>query len=405
MKKNIAVNSILLYTLFFFTSIIALQEIWFGELFNSTDFLNWDAGHYHFIKNFGYEGHRVAFFPLFPLIWRFLSVGEYGIIIFNTTIYFVSFYFLIKELKIKSIQQITFYLCIPSFIFFYLPFSESLFFLTSVVLLIGLKKHKDYLVYLGLFFAILSRPAFTIFIPALIITEILSKRRDKIYFRICIYTLITILGILIVGYIQYIDTGEWFQFFKAQKNWGNELQFPKFPLTSWGSGYALGLDGFACLVGVISGSIILSLLIKLKWLDHQIIPKEVIFSFSYLGGITLLVLLYRGGSLFSLNRFVFATPFIIVVLNYWISQNIHLKIKKLLLIFFLIFIFWLLFGSYTDLFQLLKFTLLSLYAILIFSIKSDREYVRKYSIIILIILNFTFQVVSFVGILNHKWIG
>ena len=155
----------------------------------------------------------------------------------------------------------------------------------------------------------------------------------------------------------------------------------------------------------MSGSFLTALILKLKWVKDTVLPKEVIFSLAYLGGITIAVLLFRGGSLFSLNRFVFATPFIIVVLNYWIKQQFNLKIKKLLLIFGLIFIFWFLFGSYVHIQQIIKFGLLSLYATLIFALKSDKEIIRKYSLILLIIINFSFQIIFYIRFLNGDWVG
>jgi hypothetical protein len=274
-----------------------------------------------------------------------------------------------------------------------------------VIIILGLKNNKDYLVYIGLFFSILSRPAFTVFIPALIITEMLSNRAEKRYLRIGYYLLLSILGLLLVGVIQFLDTGEWFKFFTAQKEWGNQLQIPKLPLTSWAGGFIVKTDGFAFLIGVLTGGYLSAVILKLKWVKGMVPPEEVVFSLAYLGGITLLVLLFRGGSLFSLNRFVFATPFIIVAFNFWINKDIYLKSKKLLLIFGLIFTFWLLFGSYVHIQQTIKFALLSLYAILIFTVKSDREIIRRYSLLLLLIINFTFQIIFYLRFLNGEWVG
>ena len=128
-----------------------------------------------------------------------------------------------------------------------------------------------------------------------------------------------------VSFIQFLDTGEWFKFFEAQKHWGNFLQIPRFPLTSWAGGFIVRLDGFAFLIGIILGGFLLGLIFKLKQFRNTIIPSEVIFSLAYLGGITLIVLLFRGGSLFSLNRFIFATPFIIVAFNFWIKSYFCIK--------------------------------------------------------------------------------
>ncbi|MCX6196369.1 MAG: hypothetical protein NTY55_06900 [Flavobacteriia bacterium] len=407
MKNKVGsdIVAIFIYMLLFIVTLVGIQQIWSSELFDTIHFLNWDADHYNFIKEKGYKDFRLAFFPLFPIIWRFLDVGVYAIILINSLIFFISFYILIKNLEIKGVKEILMYLSIPSFVFFYLPYSESIFFLCSLIIILGLKNNKNYLVYIGLFLSILSRPAFTVFIPALIITQLLNRNKEKISLTIGFYLLVSILGIISVGIIQFYDSGEWFKFFSEQKNWGNQLQIPKLPLTSWAGGFIVRTDGFAFLIGVLSGSFLTALILKLKWVKDIVLPKEVIFSLAYLGGITIAVLLFRGGSLFSLNRFVFATPFIIVVLNYWIKQQFNLKIKKLLLIFGLIFIFWFLFGSYVHIQQIIKFGLLSLYATLIFALKSDKEIIRKYSLILLIIINFSFQIIFYIRFLNGDWVG
>ena len=395
----------LIYMLLFILTLVGIQQIWSSDLFDKINFLNWDANHYNFIKEKGYKDFRLAFFPLFPIIWRFLDVGVYTIILINSLIFFISFYLLLKNLEIKKVKEILMYLSIPSFVFFYLPYSESIFFLCSLIIILGLKNNKNYLVYIGLFLSILCRPAFTVFIPALIIMQLLNRNKEKISLTIGFYLLVSILGIISVGIIQFYDSGEWFKFFSEQKNWGNHLQIPKLPLTSWAGGFIVRTDGFAFLIGVLSGSFLTALILKLKWVKDAVLPKEVIFSLAYLGGITIAVLLFRGGSLFSLNRFVFATPFIIVVLNYWIKQQFNLKIKKLLLIFGLIFIFWFLFGSYVHIQQILKFGLLSVYATLIFALKSDKETIRKHSLILLIIINFSFQIIFYIRFLNGNWVG
>jgi hypothetical protein len=339
------------------------------------------------------------------LIWKFLALGTYGAVLLNSIVFLMSFYLIVRKLKIKNSLEIVLYLTIPSFIFFYLPYSESIFFLCSIAILFGIKDKKYYLIYIGLFFAILARPAFTVFIPALIITEFFSEFRTKTWLRISIYIGISLVGVLLVTFIQFLDTGEWFKFFEAQKHWGNFLQIPSLPLTSWAGGFIVRLDGFAFLIGIISGGFLLGLIFKLKQFRNSVIPSEVIFSLAYLGGITLIVLLFRGGSLFSLNRFIFATPFIIVAFNFWIKSDFCITKKQLFSIFGLIFIFWLLFGSYVHIQLMLKYLLVTFYAILIFAMKSEIQFIRKWSLIALIFLGFTFQVVLFIRFLNGNWVA
>jgi hypothetical protein len=405
MNIQTLIKTTLYYAILFVASVVCIQRIWFVDLFERDVFLNWDAGHYHTIKEEGYHGFRVAFFPLFPMIWRFLSLGTFGISIFNALVFFTSFVALLRNLHIRRTEYVLLYLTVPCFIFFYLPFTESLFFLCSTLIIVGLKNNKDHLVYMGLYLAILCRPAFTVLIPALFITEFLQFRRDNLYFRLGAYTLISLLGILTVGWIQYLDTNEWFKFFSAQKEWGNHLQLPKLPFHSWADGIVLRTDGVALFIGVIAGAFLSALLLKLKWVHNLRPTREVIFSLAYLGGITLSVILFRGGSLFSLNRFVFATPFIIVAIHYWIHQKIQFKAKHLTFIFGLVFLFWLLLGSYVHLQEIIKFGLLSIYVLLLFALQSEKDSINKYSIYVLITINFVFQIFFYLRVLNGEWIG
>jgi hypothetical protein len=387
--------------------IVALftEQCWSGLPISPPNFLNWDAEHYDYIRSYGYQDFRVAFFPLFPLLWRILALDAFGISIINALIFLTGFYILTRSYKITRVDSILLYLTIPGFLFFYLPYSESLFFLCSVLILLGLKENKSLLVYSGLFLSILSRPAFTVFIPAFIITELMHSTSLKSILRIDVCLLISAVGLFIVGAIQYADTGEWFQFFSVQKEWGNELQVPKLPLTSWAGSFIVKTDGFALLIGALAGGYLASLLLKLKWIKTELPGRDVLFSLAYLGGISLTVLLFRGGSLFSLNRFILATPFIVVALHYWLNQEVFLTNKELIITYVSIFLFWLLLGSYVHIQELLKYALLSFYALFIFSLKSNFPLVRKYSLILLIALNFIFQVTFYVRFLSGLWVG
>ena len=148
MKKYFELFTIGFYILFLSAILVTMQQIWFPDLLKSEHFLNWDAEHYQFIKQNGFESYRVAFFPLFPLIWKFLALGTYGAVLLNSIVFLMTFYLIVRKLKIKNSLEIVLYLTIPSFIFFYLPYSESIFFLCSTAILFGIKDKKYYNVYL-----------------------------------------------------------------------------------------------------------------------------------------------------------------------------------------------------------------------------------------------------------------
>jgi hypothetical protein len=87
------------------------------------------------------------------------------------------------------------------------------------------------------------------------------------------------------------------------------------------------------------------------------------------------------------------------------NQNVFFTPKQLIVTYLLIFLFWLLLGSYVHIQELLKYVLLSFYALLLFSMKSHLPLARKYSLILLIALNFIFQVTFYVRFLSGLWVG
>ncbi|MGB0883924.1 MAG: hypothetical protein ACPG4W_05190 [Flavobacteriales bacterium] len=373
------------------------------KMIDENQLLHFDAQHYFDIKNIGYEGFRIAFFPLFPLLWKYLSLTVFGIIFFNFSMFIISFFALIKTLRIYSLNLILLMLSVPSFMFFYLPYSDALFFCTSTLILIGLHKNILHLVLLGLFLSSLSRPSVSILLPALFIVEFFSSSSIKTkLIKSLAYSLTSLFGLFLVGWIQYLDTNEWFKFFEIQKLWGNTLQVPKLPLRSWGGGFMAKIDGIALLIGSISGFILI-FYIK-KYVTNRIaVPKVLIFSLAYLGGMTLAVLLFRGGSLFSLNRFLFCSPCILVLLYYFQKSTYLIDYKKIMIHFLMLSLFWLLFHSYIHIIVFIQYGLASIYVLLLLSLKHCA--LKTYSIWLLIIINFGFQFLLFSRFINKFWVA
>lgn len=401
---NPKIKIIVLYLISFAAILFLISQLYYPELLRVQNFLNWDAEHYHWIKKNGYEGFRIAFFPLFPTIWKILSCGVYGIVIINALVFLLSYYFLSKLLNLNTLEVLL-YLSIPSCIFYYLPYTESLFFATSTLIIYGVKKEKNSLILIGIFLCALTRPSFIFLIPAIILSELFYKKINfKSILMVFFYTIISLIGLAVVFGIHSYYTGNWFSYFEISKGWGGVFHFPKLPYTSWGGDLILRLDGVSMLFGIFTGLLLLSIYFKATFLKNTSIPKEVIFSLVYLCVTTLFIML-RGGTLFSLNRFIFACPFIIVAFNFWIKLNYDIKTKQLLYIFGLIFLFWLLFGSYVHIQTLIKFFLLSIYVLLIFVIKLENHLVRKSALYLLITLNITFQIILYVRFLNGNWVG
>ena len=400
--KSISIIGI--YSIFFVSLVFILNGYIFPGLLSEVHFLNWDAQHYFSIKNGNYSDFRTAFFPFFPLVWEFTGFSIQGITLFNSLIYLLSFYWLAKVFHFTTVQVLLF-LTMPSAIFYYLPYTEAFFFLFSSLIIVGLKKKNYSLIYLGLFLCVVTRPSFTVLAPALFITFWLTLGSLKERIKHCFSASIVVsLGILSVLAVQYFYNHSAENYFSIQKGWGNFLQLPRLPLTSWAGGFIVRLDGVAFLFAVLTGLFLLVTLMREKNQKHPLSP-EFIFSALYIVGIGLLVLLFRGGSLFSLNRFVFATPFVIIVLYYWLEYKINLSSKQIVFIGIGMLLFWLLFGSYVHIQVLLKFLLLTLYMVLLFIIKHHNQSIQRYWLIGLIAINGIFQLLLFVRFLSNSWVG
>ena len=404
MKKNIFIATI--YLCFAFGALYFLN-IWVHlNLFKEKNFLNFDAANYQLIMKNGYSGHQFicAFFPFFPLIWKLTGLTTFGIILLNVLIFLSSLFILSKYLK-SGHKEILIFLTLPSIIFIFLPFSESVFFFSSVMILIGLRKNNLFAV-VGFFLATLSRPAFTVLIPALLITEILTSKINKQFiYRICLYLLAICVGILIVGLIQYSSSGRWFEFFEAQKLWNNHLQIPILPLTTWGGDNIVRLDATAFLIGVVCAIILLKMFFTFYKKRILYTEKEFIFSACYVAGISLLVLAFRGGSLFSLNRFVFCTPFFFVLLNKLLNIKFHFTTRNYILSLISLQIFWLLFGSYVHIQVILIFLAISIYILLYPFLINRNNLIKIISFYLIILLNIFLQLYFYIHSLQGGWVG
>jgi hypothetical protein len=143
-----------------------------------------------------------------------------------------------------------------------------------------------------------------------------------------------IAGVCTVFGIQYLDTGNWGSFFAAQATWGNQLGWPRLPFQSWGGDLITLIDAMALFVGLLAG--------RTLWRTRRggIAQLHVVERFGLAGLFitALLVLFTRGGDLFSLNRFIFATIFFPLALSAW--SRIAFRVKEL-------FVIWLVWGIFS----------------------------------------------------------
>lgn len=294
-----------------------------------------DTAHYHAIAESGYAVPTdAAFFPAFPYLWRWLAFPAWAMGLLNLLIWLIGLGFISMAYNVQR-RAIVMSALVPQVLFFAIPYSESLFFLAGVLVVAGLARQQRGLIYAGIFFAALVRPTAAVLIPALFMARLLSgvKWRQSIQAAF-IESMVGLAGVCTVFGIQYLDTGNWASFFAAQATWGNHLGLPRLPFRSWGGDLITLIDAMALFVGVLAG--------RTLWRTRRggIAQLNVIERFGLAGlSITALLILFtRGGELFSLNRFIFATIFFPLALSAW--SRIAFRVKEL-------FVIWLVWGIFS----------------------------------------------------------
>ncbi len=366
------------------------------NLISNSSFLNWDAGHYFTVKENGYDPVNTAFFPLFPFFWKLTNLSPVGIGFLNFSLFLTAISLLCAEMKLKLTNTLLI-LSVPGLFFMFLPYAEALFFLSGTIAIVGLKRDKLWVICLGLFLCSLCRPTTFIFIPAIVIVYYFSIARNqvkgdiaigrnKFFMSTLIPTLVLVVGLLVSFLIQKTGTGQWFTFFESQEKWGNKLGIPSLPLHTWGGDNITRYESSAFLIGIVCAGLLIVLFFNKRLRERMKLSNHVLFSIAYLAGATGVVLLYRGGLLFSLNRFIYATPFLIVALGYFIS-SFSFTIKQTVLFFFGYIIFSTLFASYSHIHNLLCFAIVGIILSTVLLSTNKNKYISLASIIVLIIVN------------------
>lgn len=376
-----------------------------GHLFNPVALARWDALHYQWIAEHGYVPFRQAFFPFLPLIWRILSVDVLGISVFNSVLY-VSCLFALARLLSTPTKTLLIWMSLPSAIFFFAPYSESIFFVGATVIIVALRSHSRAWIAIGLLACVLSRPAFTTLLPSLLLVSFVSNLNRKAFaVESAIYITISVIGLFLVSLFQHQYTGDWFGFITAQQVWGNKLQIPSLPLSSWGSQAVSSLDAVAFLIGVLSFIYLCHILwVKLKS-GSFIVRPEILLSCGCIASISLLTLLFRGGELFSLNRFVFATPFVLVLINHSINEMKALRSRYYPWIFLFLISYFMLFGAYVHIQTFLKFSALSVYLLVALHVMHNQDRGKSWLWGAWLITTFAIQMYFAFSFLNGGWVA
>jgi hypothetical protein len=370
------------------------------------NFLSGDAINYETIKNQGYsfdssKQSTVAFFPGFPYLWRLTGLGVYGISILNMCLFLGGFAWLCRQFS-PNRMEILIYLSLPPALFMYVPFSEALFFVPSALLLTGLLKRNTVMVIIALFLCSLIRSAANVFVPAIILMELIASDNPARMRNILFYIISSLSGIFLVAWLQYSQTGQWMGFMTTQQYWEVKLRFPVFPLHTWGN--MQYLDGVCLLAGLVAAGILINMILKFLRKGERVYNKAYIFSLLFISGLTFFTIAFKGGNLFSLNRYLVPTAFFFVAFMFIVRERCF-TYKQVAATMLFIFVFWLLFGSYVHIRVLLGYLVFTLYLSLYFLLNHASFRTSKFSFYLLYALNILVQVHLFYKFLGDDWIG
>jgi len=302
-----------------------------NQIPNNSNLLNWDASWYNSINQDGYifdesVQSNTGFFPLFPMLWRLFQFSPVGVSIFNVFLYAIGATVMTLALQ-RTWKDLIVLIGLPSLFFFYIPYSEALFYLMGSLLLVGLYKERKYLFYISLLLSCMIRPVFFFFIPALIMLFLLKRNSGFNWKKLLLSILLVVIGTVLSFWIVGYSSGDFFAYTKSQiGNWDHSFSLPGFPLTTWRGYRILWLDGLALfLLGVVGLFILKNFKSQLNSISSGKSKNSLTEIFAIIGLVMSLfyVLFFHleedgRTSLMSLNRYVLCSP----LLHFLILQKV-----------------------------------------------------------------------------------
>ncbi|UYZ58147.1 hypothetical protein [Hymenobacter latericus] len=367
--------------------------------------LEWDAEHYLFIRNQGYDLIRTAFFPAFPLLWRATGLGAVGISLLNLGLFVLAFAALARAWRLTRGQQLL-ALSVPSMFFMAVPYSEALFFVGGAAALIGWREQQAPLAWAGLLLCSCTRSVAFVFVPALLLTALLLRHQAQreLWRQVLGGALASGTGMLISLCVHYRDTGIWMAFGQAQRQgWNIHLQVPAWPLHSWGGDMMTRYESLALLVAVACAVYLAYLLVHPN--RAAAVPFAVVFALIYVAGVATITVATKGGIVASLSRYVFATPFFVVLLS-WVLGQVRFDYKRLLWVWLAAEVCWMvLFRSYGHVRTLTAYLLLGLAAMVVLATASPYPRVRQAALVLSVAGNSALLLLLLQRFVVREWAG
>ncbi|KKR69913.1 MAG: hypothetical protein UU12_C0034G0003 [Candidatus Woesebacteria bacterium GW2011_GWA2_40_7b] len=277
--------------------------------FTQNTWARWDAPHYlylaqHWYTNVGDEANFIVFFPLYPLLLKFV-----GLFFTNTALtgvatsiilFILGCYFFYKLVEIDYGEKIAKTSVIvmaifPTAYFFNAPYTESLFLLLFSASLYSARKGNWILAGILTGLGCVSRPFGLLLVPAILIEWYFSKNRR--WKTIPIIVIPSIFAVLSYLYLNKNIYGDYFAFQKILAvHWQKHFLSPFLSVRdSWRIAFSGGLNNFVVLVGWAE-----AITITLAWI---LIP----FAFKFLRR-SWAVYYTLSIILFSSTSFILSTP-------------------------------------------------------------------------------------------------
>lgn len=310
----------------------------------------WDGSHYDWIKNTNYSRIKdFAYYPLFPYFWKATHLSTLGISLLNIFLFAIGMFVMFKIFLDKlTLKHLLILLCVPYLVIFMMPYSESLYFLFIALGLYGMIKEKYWLYFLGFLFASMTKSSSLLFLILFFCLEVLNAlnhRNITLFFKRFLKAVFpVILGMFLVMMFQYIlGAPSFFQSIISQKYWGKTLSLPKLPFSFWSNESRSITVPFLCLyfvpmLVVIGREFVLSLKNRTKQeIDKWKYVRLVCIVF--LIGNVFTALFTQHGGLYSLARYLLATPFFVFLLFDTLNRDRKIVFQMIYLLIGLIAVF------------------------------------------------------------------
>lgn len=202
------------------------------SLFYGHNLDRWDSGWYRQIAESGYQGRAINFFPLLPLLISVLlpitnNFAVAASLVTLAAMIFGLFYFykfarteLNEEQTWQSVWWLLFF---PSAVFFFAPYTESLFFGLLMFVLFHLKKGNLTLAGIGSFLLALTRVTGVLVFILLLFELIKAKGNKTNRIKYSLLLASPIFGLFSFSVFSKIKFGSWFAFIQSQGGWDRNV--------------------------------------------------------------------------------------------------------------------------------------------------------------------------------------